>query len=232
MSRPGRPERRSKQRIQLTRAIAARLGTMSVVILDVTDSGARVEHFTRLDVGRKIRLRFMWQIASIEVEAKVVACRVHRFAHGDDGATVYQSGLFFTGFERDSQTMLQEMVTRMVSLSLAEQVANARGLGPVLENEMPVFREGVVATTRIDTKVGRGYLRCTFIDNRRWEKKWSRTPEQPPDGFTLLATEPDDHVNQLCDTYKHCDRHQRELIRVLAQLSVEEAQKETPQPVS
>lgn len=232
-SRGARPERRRKQRIQLTRAIVARLGAMGAVILDITDAGVRVEHFTRLDVGKRSRLRFDWQDKQIEVEANVVSCKVHRFAHGDDGATVYQSGLAFTGYEGDALATLRELVSTTVSRSLAEQVANARGIGPVTESQMPVFRSGVVTTSRIDAVnktrllpkselVGdRGYVRCTLVDGNRWEKKWSRTPEQPLDGFTLLATEPGEHVDQLCEMYYKSDREQRELIRVLARISVE-----------
>jgi hypothetical protein len=240
-SRPPRPERRKKQRIQLTRAIVARLGSMGTVILDITDAGVRIEHFTRLDVGKTARLRFEWQGKQIDVEARVVSCKVHRFAHGDDGATVFQSGLQFTQYEGDALADLRELVSTTVSRSLAEQVANARGVGPVTESHMPVFRSGVVATTRIDSAnktrmlpksdvvVDRGYLRCAFIDNRRWEKKWSRTSEQPPDGFTVLATEPPEHVDQLCETYQRSDAEQRELIRVLARISVENDEP-TPEP--
>ena len=100
-SRNGR-ERRKKHRIQLSRGLIARYGATPTVILDITDAGARIEHFTRLDVGKKARFRFEWREKFIEVEAVVVACRLHRFAHGDDGATVYQSGLFFTQYIDDA----------------------------------------------------------------------------------------------------------------------------------
>jgi hypothetical protein len=244
-TRPPRgAERRRKTRVQLTRSIVARLGAMGAVILDITDAGARIEHFTRLDVGKKARLRFDWQAQSLDVEATVVSCRVHRFAHGDDGTTVYQSGLFFSSCDEQNLTMLKELVATVVARSLAEQVANARGIGPVTERNMPVFRSGVVATTKIDDSDGRsgrflpsnavvadrGYVKCVLIDGRRWEKKWSRTPEEPADGFTVLATEPADHLEQLCETYLKGDAAQRNLIRMLARVSVEKAQ-DTPEPV-
>ncbi|GAC1439083.1 MAG: hypothetical protein NVSMB68_10760 [Thermoanaerobaculia bacterium] len=240
-SRTGR-ERRQKQRVQLTRGLIARLGAMPSVILDITDSGARIEHFSRLDVGRKARFRFGWMEKTIEVEAMVVACRLHRFAHGDDGATVYQSGLSFTEYIDDAAITLREFVTQHVARSLAEQVANARGIGPIIEKNMPVFREGVVATSGIEgsketTKrmlpsaavaVDRGYVRCSLSGNR-WDKKWSRTPEQPEDGFTVLASEPPDHIDQLCESYLRSNAEDRQFIRLLARVSVERAQ-ETPEP--
>lgn len=243
MARRSDSERRKKQRIVLTRGIIARFGTMGAVILDITDAGARIEHFSRLDLGRRSRFRFEWQQSGIEVEAVVMSCRVHRFAHGDEGTTVYQSGLSFAGYTADAEARLREMVATIVSRSLAEQVANARGIGPVTEKNMPVFRAGVVAAAGLDPSesaskryipssevaVERGYTRCTLIANRRWEKKWSRSPEQPPDGFTVLATEPTEHIEQLCETYLHATDEQRKLIRIMAEASVE-LQLETPEP--
>src|SRR5512144_2681475 len=75
-----RTERRKKQRIQLTRSVLARFGATGVLILDITDEGARIEHFSRMDLGRRARLRFGWQQTEIEVEATVMSCKVHRFA--------------------------------------------------------------------------------------------------------------------------------------------------------
>lgn len=232
-----RPERRGKQRIQLTRALIARLGTMGAVIIDASDGGVRIEHFTRLEVGKKARFRFDWQDRSIEVDAVVVACRVHRFTPGDDGATVYQSGLSFTEHYGDSLAQLRRMVSTYVARSLAEQVANARGLGPILESEanMPVFRSGVVSVGGIDPTsdaarrfvpgadlvADRGFFRCSLIGNCRWDRKWTRSPNQPEEGFTVLATEPQDHVDQLCETYLKAASDDRRLIQLMARVSVE-----------
>jgi hypothetical protein len=236
-----RAERRKKQRIQLTRGMLGRYGATPVIILDITDAGARIEHFVRFDVGRRARLRLEWRDKALEVDALVVSCRVHRFAHGDEGTTVYQSGLFFHEYVDDALACLRDLVSTHVAHSLAEQVANARGIGPVIERNMPVFRSGVVATANIEggakTKrmiptssvvVDRGYVRCTLTGNR-WDKKWSRSPEQPDEGFTVLATEPAEHVDQLCETYWQSNSEFRQFIRALARISVENHE-ETPEP--
>ena len=92
----------------------------------------------------------------------------------------------------------------------------------------PPARERVQGAHDIVTN--RGYLRCTLVGNWRWEKKWSRDADQPENGFTVLATEPEEHVELLCDEYLHADRERRKLIRLLAQTSVESAQ-DTLEPV-
>jgi hypothetical protein len=240
-----RPERRRKKRIQLTRAIIASFGATGAVLMDITDAGARIEHFARLDVGKRARFRFDWSSRVIEVDAQVVSCRVHRFSHGDKGATVYQSGLSFTEFIGDAATALKEMIATFVARSLAEQVANARGIGPVTGRNMPVFRSGVVAATGLaenqeksrrlipDAEIvaDRGYIRCRFVSLGRWEKKWSRDSDQPEDGFTVLATEPADHIDQLCETYERVTQDDRRLIQLMARLSID-TPAETPEPVN
>lgn len=238
-----RPERRRKQRIQLTRGLIATYGAMSVIVIDVSDGGARIEHFRRLDVGKKARLSMEWDHKVVQVEAMTVSCKVHRFAPGEEGSTVFQSGLFFTEYLDDSFAALREMVATMVARSLAEQVANARGIGPVMERNMPVFREGQVASKGLDGKhsagraripttglaVDRGYLRCTLVANTRWEKKWSRLPEQPEDGFTVSMSEPSDHVDHLCEAYLKGTPEDRKLIRLMARTALESGG-ETPEP--
>ena len=136
---------------------------------------------------------------------------------------------------------MREMVSVLVARSLAEQVANARGIGPVMERNMPVFRGGLVISSGVegaDDKnvripktqivIDRGYVRCALA-GRRWTTKWSRSSEQPAEGFTVPATEPADHVEQLCEMYEKADEEGRKLIQLLARLSVEKVQ-ETPEP--
>ena len=50
-----RPERRKKQRTALPRGVLARHGTLDVIMIDISEAGARIEHFTQLNVGRKAR---------------------------------------------------------------------------------------------------------------------------------------------------------------------------------
>lgn len=240
-----RPERRQKKRIALARGLLARFGTMDVVMIDVSEAGARIEHFSQLHVGKKARFRFEWQQTMMETEAMVVSCKVHRFAHEEKGTTVFQSGIFFSDYVGESSSRIREMVRMLMARSLAEQVANAHGIGPVTERNMPVFRAGVVAssglepapagtTSRIPSTqivVDRGYVRCTLVNNNRWNKKWSSSPDQPAEGFTVPATESVDHVDQLCETYIKADVDGRRLIQLLARLSVEKVQ-EMPEPRS
>ena len=44
-------------------------------------------------------------------------------------------------------------------------------------------------------------------------------PDQPENGFTVSAAEPDDQVELLCQTYESGDEESRRLTRLLAELS-------------
>jgi hypothetical protein len=206
---------------------------MGAIILDITDIGARIEHFNRVELRKTSAFRFHWNETKIETKAQVVSCRVHRFAEGEDGTTVYQSGLSFTDYKGEAASALRDLVSAVVTRSLAEQVANARGLGPITQPTMPVFREGIVAavgglpTDEGDEKILPEspvaidrYLRCVLVD-RTWERKWSRTAEQPAEGFTVSAIETDREVEDLCQAYLRGTEEERNLIRLMARLSVE-----------
>jgi hypothetical protein len=231
-----RTERRRRQRVRIGTTTIARFGAAGVLVFDLSDGGSRVEHFAPFSVGRRARFRLDWSGRPIETDAMVVSCRLHRFVPGKEGGTVYQSGLSFVEYIGEARHSLEQVVESLVVRSLAEQVANARGLGPVLEREMPVFRSGVVVGTdgevdpiaSVTTRLGasklaleRGFIRCTLLHGRRWERKWTTSSEQPADGFTMRASESAEGVERLCETYLRGNADDRRLIRLMAQMSVE-----------
>lgn len=229
-----RPDRRRSERVQINTVTLGRFGATGVLVFDISATGARIEHFAPLPRGKSAKFRLDWGTLVIEVEAEVVSCRVHRFASGRDGGTVYQSGLRFTDYTGKAREQLAELIESLVARSLAEQVANAKGLGPVLEQEMPVFRSGVVdhevqSTDEMKRRVSaapiavdRGYIRCTRVKPRIWQKKWTASREQPEDGFTVSAAEAREAVDRLCDVYDRGTDEDRRLIRILAEMSVED----------
>jgi len=228
-----RKERRSKDRVRLGTVTLGRFGATGVLVFDLSDSGARIEHFAPLTRGKRARFQLRWETTEIEVEAEVVSSRVHRFAGGREGGTVYQSGLRFSNYVGNAHVQLTRIVESIVARSLAEQVANAKGLGPVLETDMPVFRSGVVEhevesndemqrrLSRSPIAIERGYIRCVLINGRVWQKKWTQNRDQPEEGFTVSAAESREAIDRLCETFYRADPDDRRLIRILAQMSVE-----------
>lgn len=235
MSRP-RTERRNGNRVRLASPIVARIGSYGAIVLDVSERGARIEHYTRLTTGQTAMLRFEAEQRSIAAECRVVSCRVVRFASGDDGLTVYQSGLMFTHpFDDGTAVVMKSLGTGLIARTLAEQVANAKGTLPSNERAMPIFRGELMTSNDFSANAAekdkhlipikklvteRGYLCCRLERGARWVKKWTTNPAQPREGFTVAAHEPAEQVELLCTTYANGDRAARQLIRLMAAMSL------------
>ena len=202
-----RNERRSKPRVTLTRGLVAHFGA-GAVLVDASEGGARIEHFQRYSVGKRAPIRFQWEKSPIEAEAQVVWSRVHRLADGEQG-TVYQSGLCFT----QPVPTIHSMVTTLIARSAAEQMANAKGIRATVERPI--------------ADVERGFVRCVLVGNARWDRKWTKSADQPSVGFTVPATESDEDIEQLCATYLTASDETRRMIQLMARLSVEKSA-ETP----
>jgi len=58
------------------------------------------------------------------------------------------------------------------------------------------------------------------VEDGVWTRRASLLPDQPPNGFTIVASEPQEHVELLCRTFAHGDAETRRLTRLFAELSV------------
>jgi hypothetical protein len=112
------PERRRFQRLRLGEPVKGRLSGMRVAILDVSTTGARVEHSFPLAAGRRLTLEFPWQEESISLQCDVVRCAAHR---GGSIATAnaYASGLKFCEPPGPARASLVRMITELVSRDMA-----------------------------------------------------------------------------------------------------------------
>jgi hypothetical protein len=231
-----RPNRRRAERVRLAKPIIARLGTTGVVLIDISAYGARIEHYTRFDRGAERYLRIQWGPETGSLRCQIVSCKVHRFAPGDDGLTVYQSGLLFSEAEGSCE-LVKKLISAHLAGTLVEQVANARGFQPPNVAEMPIFRGGVLAAEEVKVQSRTDDLHllpgnelvhnvgfiCFSLVKGRWSRKWTLDPEQPKEGFTVSANEPLHQIDLLVDQYMSANVDQRRFIRTLASLSVEGA---------
>jgi hypothetical protein len=229
-----RDERRRVQRIRLSHPVFGQFSNISCVIVDISLGGARVEHNTPIQTGKEGLLIFHWQGRKITLEAAVLRSKLERFS-GPEALTVYHSGLRFTKALGDSAEALRDAMIAQVMRALNEQKSNARGeIPPELAN-MPIFAGGLLSARRSEvsqelegrtdpqSQIARsvGYISCS-LDRRRWRKVKTQNPQQPPEGFTILAQEDPYQIDLLCETYENADENMRQLIRMLAELSVTE----------
>lgn len=87
----GEDDRRKIQRIQFDSPLGAKMEATPVTLLDISASGARIEHSFPLAKGKVINLRFDYEGRSLSIDCEVIRCHLE---NGTGGAA-YRSGLSF-----------------------------------------------------------------------------------------------------------------------------------------
>lgn len=191
-------ERREYQRLNLYEPIEGTFEHDKVRILDVSENGALFETFSPMGIGSMGTLRFGWREKSIAVDAEVVRGDEHRvgirFLHGD--------------------AALMTFIAEAAEERLRAQRANALGI----RNENGI--DGDRTITNTSQSLISGLVSWTLKDGK-WRKRAALIPDQPPNGFTISAGETDDQVELLCTTYENGDDDTRDLIRTMAEMSVQ-----------
>ena len=200
--------RRKSERIKLSESLVVRFGTMGVVLIDISDRGAQIEHYERLKVREEKKLRMTIKRESVSVDARAVVSKVHRFATGDKGLTVFRTGLEFIDATEDDQQAIKQIIASARAQTLVEQVANAKGFAPP-KGEMPIFSGGILTSNDVKISTGDkdghlvpdkpivrdiGFVRF-YRRTGRWLKIWTMDPTQPDEGFTVSANEPADQID-------------------------------------
>jgi hypothetical protein len=190
-------ERRVFQRLHLTEPIDGWFGDFAVQLLDVSATGARIRCDDEIDDGARALLRFFWRRDEIELMAETVR-RV-------DG----HCGLAFT---EQNETLLKVLAEQATELLIAQE-ANARG-----DRDRNVVGDSTI--TSVTSFGGQGYVVWTLLESGAWKCRRAMIPDQPPEGFTVSAGEPEEQVELLCRTYEAGDAEARRMTRLLAELSV------------
>jgi hypothetical protein len=210
-------DRREFQRLKLAKPILALTGmegSANALILDIGMAGAYLEHYGLTEPGRTFHLTFRWQGHDVEFLCEVVRTSVVRQPAGDGKSQLSHTGVHFTEAIGDSATRLQDLIATFVGRILVAQRANAAGEENHQQSAM--ILESLGAARR---KRSRGFVSYRLRDARWWRVP-TESPVQPEDGFTVADWEDEAELEQLCRTYEASDDEGRQLIRLVAELSV------------
>jgi hypothetical protein len=192
-------ERRAYQRLTLTEPLDGWFGDFTVKLVDVSASGAQIQHEDDIPGDARGLLRFYWRGRDVEILAATAR------AIEDD-----RTGLRFLE-ENDTLRML-------IAASAAEVLraleANARG-------DRVANIVGDETLTSAWHRPIAGYVEWTF-DGTAWKARPRHDCEQPANGFTISASEDEDQVELLRRTYETGDAESRRLTRMFAEMSVAE----------
>lgn len=190
-------ERRAYQRLTLSEPLDGWFGDFAVRLVDVSASGAQIEYDEPIPADARALLRFYWRGEEVEVLAQT-ARQVHTNRVG-------------VRFLEESET-LRALIAMSAADVLRALEANARG-------DRAANVVGDETLTSAWRTHGTGYVRWELEDGH-WTPHHARVPDQPKNGFTISANEPDEQVEMLRRTYETGDAEARRLTRMLAELSV------------
>lgn len=185
------------QRLYLKKPLSGSFGKHRVKLIDVSAVGALIEETAKVAVGTKAKLKFKWRKQPVEIMAEAV-----RNIEG-------RAGLKFL----EESELLRRLIAESVTEVLRAQQANMDG-----KREENVVGEDTLTAASAGLR-GRGYMNYSFADGK-WTKRQSLIPDQPEEGFTVSAAEPEDQVALLRDAYERGDDEARRMTRLLAELSV------------
>ena len=191
-------ERREYQRLALTSPLDGKFGKTPIRLLDVSAIGALIESDVEIPIGRKGDLTFTWREHRVKIKAESVRT-------DEDMA-----GLKF----REDSRKLRDLIAESAREVLRAQEANLEG-----DRMRNIISGDETLTTASAGLRAAGYVTWTLLAEG-WKKRKSLLPDQPDNGFTLAASEPEDQVELLRKTYENGDDEARRLTRLLAELSV------------
>jgi hypothetical protein len=190
-------ERRAYQRLTLSEPLDGWFSDYAVRLVDVSASGAQIEHDEPIPSDARGLLRFYWRGQEVEILAQTA-----RPIHAN------RVGLRFL---EESET-LRALIAMSAADVLRALEANARGD----RSANVVGDETLTSAWRTHAT---GYVRWELEDGH-WTSHYARESGQPENGFTISASETDEQVEMLRRTYETGDAEARRLTRMLAELSV------------
>lgn len=208
-------DRREFQRLKLSKPILGTFGSSNALVLDIGMAGAFIEHYGEAAPGDRLDLSFRWQGDEVAFRCEVVRSSVVKQPAGDGKSQLSQTGVHFLEPVGDSATRLQDLIATFVGHILAAQKANAAGeAGTRSAGETILATIGQARRSR-----SHGFVSYRFKDARWWRVP-SDSSRQPADGFTVGSHEDETEIETLCRTYETADEEGRQLIRMVAELSL------------
>ncbi len=202
------------QRLRLSKPILGLLNADNVLILDIGVGAAVVEHHGVLASGAPVRLLFRWKTEDVEFEGEAARSEVIR---GDGSASISHTEIRFLKPIGNSERALGNMMGSLIGEVLAAQRVNASGD----RDDGGDFLSTLGGARRSRS---RGYVSYR-IEEGKWSRSSTRSPQQPENGFTVAQYEDDDDLRVLCRAWESGDDEARHLIRMLAEMSARTVRK-------
>jgi len=210
-------QRRNAERITLKEPIVATIGDMEVRIMEISLIGGRIEHIGRLAMNANVTLHFRWSGEKIQLRAKIARTEMRSVG----GKTGYSSGVDFAKTPEEAPATLQRIIASF--LKKAEPPPPPPPPPPIFDAStpppfLPNIDDDVVEEIGSEAEV-LPYVRCVW-EEEQWVKERTRDPKQPMQGFTMLAPDSEDEIDDFCRTYTVADPETQRMIRLSFELAI------------
>lgn len=215
-------ERRRAQRIHLEDQPPGRLDAAPIKMLELGLAGLRVSSSQAFEEGHLGELAFRYEDEDVRAQCRVVRSILQSRLSEAIGELVYHTGLEITDMDAASTQSLRNLIGKRVARALEHQRANAMG--------EPYQWDQVIESTRgRERPTERIYTSCRLMPNGQWTESTILKPTQPRDGFTVRASATDGEVATLRKAYEQGSDEERDMIRVLAEISLLDEDESLPQ---
>jgi hypothetical protein len=230
-------QRRYAERITLKEPIVAMISDMEARIVEISLIGGRIEHVGRLSMNSAVTLQFRWQGESVKLKAKIARTEMRTIG----GKMGYSSGVDFAKSAAEAPVILQRIVASFIepeSIPLPEPPAppppkaappkpKPAAAAPAPSKRQPISTEPAPFLPDIDDEVEEiseaaevlPYVECAWVEEQ-WVKRRTREPKQPLQGFTMLAPESDEEIDEFCKTFEVADPETQRMIRLSFELAI------------
>jgi len=221
-------ERRRSERIRLLEPLKGKVDDLDVLVLELGLLGGRIEHEQPLPAGAMIRLDFQWTDEDLSLIATIARSDIDPILTAAAATPVYQSGLEFDELLDRTEGVLKRLIHSHVTRALLEQESNAKGEGSDLRQNIPFLRDLGITEKSSKTESARSFesMRETIYVQHRlspageWSEDIIAKPMQPREGFTVFASVDPSEVGMLRKMYEEADVKSRQLLRVMAELTL------------
>jgi hypothetical protein len=190
---PGEHLTRGAERITLSAPIAAIFADADAQLIEISLVGTRVLHTSAITPGAIVDLELLWRGEPIRLSAKVSRTEVRVV----DARQTFTSDLHFCSSIFESPAAIR----KIVGLLVAEPIAPERWLRLASRHSSAP------------------YLEYTF-HGANWQTQRVWVPQQPREGFTMIAPEHESAAEPFCRRYEAATPDERRLIRASAELSI------------
>ncbi len=191
--------------LRLARPIPAKLGEQAVLVLDIGPSGALLSGRCGYAAGTEHALAFAHGESRVRLRCLITGVADHLLGPDTD---------LLVRFVEQSDA-LADFVARYEDQIRRAETANAEGDAArnVIDGDRSLADLGSAARST-------GTFLRYRLEAGAWSREVTATADQPPDGFTIAASETEDQLQLLRLAYEESDEHERRLLREFAAASV------------